>query len=193
MKVSLIVPVIFYPSNDHMVMFLSLWLIGRLHCSVFLYCTILAFLKRSLLDPGRECLLYVLGFCLQIFYGIVLPQCSSWKLFWIPFSWWIFVCFISLNVAPEIEFGNISSIFIHWNSLKIVGISTFLKLWKSSALKLFELLLFVLGSILMTVSISLGVIRLLYHFSDLNWVWIIAVCLESHLDYPFFWSIGFWN
>ena len=100
---------------------------------------------------------------------------------------------ISLTVASEIEFGNTSSIFIHWKSLKIVGISTFLKLWKSSALKLFEFLLFVLGSILMTVSISLGVIRLLYHFSDLDWVWIIDVCLESHLDYPFFWSIGFWN
>ena len=76
MKMSLILSMIFYPSNDHVVIFLSLWLIRRLHCSVFLYCTILAFLKRSLLDQGRECLLYVLGFSLQIFYGIFLPQCS---------------------------------------------------------------------------------------------------------------------
>lgn len=48
-----------------------------------------------------------------------------------------------------------------------------------------------IGSLLMDVPISLGVT-----FQDLDLPWVISISLEIHpfhLDFPIFWSTGFWS
>ena len=64
-----------------------------------------------------------------------------------------------LTVASENEDGNIPSLSIHWNRLKSVGINSFFKLMELGTKTIWPCPVYI-GSLSMTVPISLGIIGL---------------------------------
>ena len=62
-------------------------------------------------------------------------------------------------MASENEYGNIPSLSVHWNRLKSVGINSFLKLEDLGTKTMWPCPVYI-WSLLMTVTISLGIIGL---------------------------------
>jgi hypothetical protein len=70
----------------------------------------------------------------------------------------------SVTLASLNELGSVSSVSILWDSLKTIGIGSFLKVWWNFALNPSVPGLFVVGRILMTASISIGAMELFRWF-----------------------------
>ena len=77
------------------------------------------------------------------------------------FLYWIFVWFwYQHNCGFIEELGSVPSVSILWNSLKSIGVNSSLKFWWNSALKPSGPVLFLVGRLSMTPSISLSIMGL---------------------------------
>ena len=101
------------------------------------------------------CLYFIDYFCINV-------QNIKWSEFHIHVE---SLCFrYQLTIASENEDGNIPSLSVHWNRLKSVGINSFFKLVELGTKFIWPCPVCI-GSLLMTVTISLGIIGLLSSFS----------------------------